>query len=48
LSHDCIKSLFIEAVEVDTMCLFDLSLLKKQRRKVARLLICRPERRVKS
>jgi hypothetical protein len=27
LSHDCSESLFIEAVEVDTMCLFDLSLL---------------------
>jgi hypothetical protein len=27
LSHDCSKSLFFEAVEVDTVCLFGLSLL---------------------
>jgi hypothetical protein len=27
LSHDCSKSLLFEAVEVDTMCLFGLSLL---------------------
>jgi hypothetical protein len=27
LSHDCSKSLFFKAVEVDTTCLFGLSLL---------------------
>jgi hypothetical protein len=27
LSHDCSKSLFFEAVEVDTVCLFGFSLL---------------------
>jgi hypothetical protein len=29
LSHDCSKSLFFEAVEVNTACLFGLSLLVK-------------------
>jgi hypothetical protein len=27
LSHDCSESLFFEAIEVDTACLFGLSLL---------------------